>query len=436
MLRSAAGAARVRGSAAGRTTRCNIFNNADTRGVQRQLYQTQQHWRRRCAATIAARREGVDTANRTSPPAAWHLRPPSYSAAATISRSGGSVYTPFNPSCMSCYGAGGKGGSIRLWAPQQHLRHLSTSRRGLRPWRSFQQKVFAGVAMAVLAALGLVFGATILLLLPFVAIGLFLLRRNFQRGGISKNLAAELARKLAELGGVRSGGGGGGGNFGPMMGGGGGGGAFPSSMQGTPTEGVLSSLLARMLGPGLRWIKLVGVLRSEVEKRALRHPGLSSAIGGGIEGLSGFEMSTVRYVGNVDDGYERGGNKRVVKARLRFSGKLAGPGGTGWAEVEATDWEGARGEEGRLEFDRIFVTLDNGRTFDLSSKSFSDDGRVGEEDGGKAAGFMHTAQTSSSSSSMRGVKEARGPKRSSRRSGGRDGDGDGQPTEAEFRDKR
>lgn len=94
--------------------------------------------------------------------------------------------------------------------------------------------------------------------------------------------------------------------------------------------------------------------KSEVEKRALRHPGLSSAIGGGIESLSGFEMSTVRYVGNVDDGYERGGKKRVVKARLRFSGKLAGPGGAGWAEVEATDWEGARGEEGRLEFDRIF----------------------------------------------------------------------------------
>lgn len=95
--------------------------------------------------------------------------------------------------------------------------------------------------------------AITLLLLPFVGLGLFLLRRNFQRGGISRGLVAGLARKMAERGGVSGGGG-----FGPMMGSGGGG---VSSMQGTPKEGALSSLLARMLGGGLRGMELVGVLR-------------------------------------------------------------------------------------------------------------------------------------------------------------------------------
>lgn len=94
--------------------------------------------------------------------------------------------------------------------------------------------------------------AITLLLLPFVGIGLFLLRRNFQRGGISKNLAG-LARKMAEPAK------GGGGNSGPMMGGGGGG-VFPS-IQRSPTGGLLSSILTRMLGGGRRWMELLGAFR-------------------------------------------------------------------------------------------------------------------------------------------------------------------------------
>ncbi|CAN0299441.1 unnamed protein product, partial [Scytosiphon promiscuus] len=119
--------------------------------------------------------------------------------------------------------------------------------------------------------------------LPFIGIGLFLLRRNFQRGGMSRNIVAGLARKMAE----RGGGGGGAGGFGPMMGSGGAGKGGVPWMQRAPAEGVLSSLLGRMLGGGIRGMELVGVLRSEVEKRALRHPGLSSAaLGGGIESFA------------------------------------------------------------------------------------------------------------------------------------------------------
>ncbi|CAN0244046.1 unnamed protein product, partial [Scytosiphon promiscuus] len=104
-------------------------------------------------------------------------------------------------------------------------------------------------------------------------------------------------------------------------------------MQRAPTEGMLSSLLGRMLGGGIRGMELVGVLRSEVEKRALRHPGLSSALGGGIESLTDVEMSTVRSVGETfspgsgscSSSSSRGGGgkgpSRVTKAKLRFSGR-------------------------------------------------------------------------------------------------------------------
>lgn len=96
--------------------------------------------------------------------------------------------------------------------------------------------------------------AITLLLLPFVGIGLFLLRRNFQRGGMSRNLVAQLAQKMAGRGGPH---GGGGGLGGPMMGEGGG----APWTQRAPTEGALSSLFARMLGGGIRGMQLVGVLR-------------------------------------------------------------------------------------------------------------------------------------------------------------------------------
>ncbi|CAM9141769.1 unnamed protein product, partial [Hapterophycus canaliculatus] len=100
--------------------------------------------------------------------------------------------------------------------------------------------------------------AIALLLLPFIGIGLFLLRRNFQRGGVSRNLVAGLARKMAERGGVAGGGAGG---FGPVAGAGGAGGGGVPWMQRAPVEGMLSSLLARMLGGGIRGMELVGVLR-------------------------------------------------------------------------------------------------------------------------------------------------------------------------------
>ena len=100
---------------------------------------------------------------------------------------------------------------------------------------------------------------------------------------------------------------------------------------------------------------------SEVEKRALRHPGLSSALGGGIEAFTDVEVSTVGAVGGGTGGGRQHGQvpSRVVRARLRFSGKHGGRGGAGWAEVEVTDWDGGgagEGEEG-MEFDRIFGKL-------------------------------------------------------------------------------
>ncbi|CBJ32478.1 expressed unknown protein [Ectocarpus siliculosus] len=294
-------------------------------------------------------------------------------------------------------------------------RQLSTAGRG---GRRLPERIFAGLVVVVLAAWGLVFGAITLLLLPFVGIGLFLLRRNFQRGGMSRNLVARLAQKMAERGGSHGGGLGGGGLGGPMMGGGGG----TPRMQRSPTEGALSSLFARMLGGGIRGMQLVGVLRSEVEKRALRHPGLSSALGGGIENFSDIEISTVASVGGNSwnsgggGGDRRGGEpSRVVKAKLRFSGRRAG---AGWAEVEVTEWAGREEEE--MEFDRIFVTLDNGRTFDLTSDSFSGDDRVGEG----ASGVRSRRTVKGRSTSPQGSKKkARGEA------------GGGQPVEAEFRDK-
>lgn len=93
--------------------------------------------------------------------------------------------------------------------------------------------------------------AITVILLPFVGLGLFLLRRNFQRGGVSRNLAAGLARKMAERAGGAGGGGGG------VSGGGGGGVPW---MHQSPTEGALSSLLAIMLG-GMSGTELVSVLR-------------------------------------------------------------------------------------------------------------------------------------------------------------------------------
>ncbi|CAM9635682.1 unnamed protein product [Ectocarpus fasciculatus] len=80
-------------------------------------------------------------------------------------------------------------------------RQLSTGRGG----RPLPERVFAGLVVVVLAAWGLVFGAITLLLLPFVGIGLFLLRRNFQRGGMSRNLVARFVQKMEERSGHRVG---------------------------------------------------------------------------------------------------------------------------------------------------------------------------------------------------------------------------------------
>lgn len=102
--------------------------------------------------------------------------------------------------------------------------------------------------------------AVTLLLLPFLGLGFFLLRRNFQRGGISQVIAASMARKMAERsmrGGVPgtgvggSSGGGGIGNVGPMG----------QWMQRAPTQGILSSVLSSMLGGGIRGMELLGVLQ-------------------------------------------------------------------------------------------------------------------------------------------------------------------------------
>lgn len=98
---------------------------------------------------------------------------------------------------------------------------------------------------------------------------------------------------------------------------------------------------------------------SEVKRRALRNPGLASALGGDIGSFSDVEMSTVgtasgsfgpRGGGGVGKG---SGPSRVIKARFRFVGRR---GGAGWAEVDVTDWEDAGGEDGTggMEYDRVF----------------------------------------------------------------------------------
>lgn len=162
MLRSAAGAARVRGSAIRGATRCCYgLHNAGTREVQKQLHPIIH--RRRCAAAAAAgdavaSHHRIDTAKRT----AWPVHHPySTSAATTISRTG-SGHAPFNPSHTHYYCCGLGLGSIKSGAAPPSLvlgRHLSTRRRnGLPQPRSLPEKIFAGVVMAVLAAWGLVFG--------------------------------------------------------------------------------------------------------------------------------------------------------------------------------------------------------------------------------------------------------------------------------------
>lgn len=162
MLRSAAGAARVRGPAVGRTTRYYVFDNAGTRGVQqRQLDSKRQHCcRRRCAATAVATSQGTAKRPPAAVAAALSLRPISCTAAATIPRRGG------NGCYVQQQYPGGTGGPIKFGTPQPQQppslvstrRHLSTSRRGRPPRRSLPEKVFAGMVMAVLAAWGLMFG--------------------------------------------------------------------------------------------------------------------------------------------------------------------------------------------------------------------------------------------------------------------------------------
>lgn len=102
---------------------------------------------------------------------------------------------------------------------------------------------------------------------------------------------------------------------------------------------------------------------SEVKRRALRHPGLSSALGGDIGSFSDVEMSTVGTSGGTfgsggsssgsGGGKNRGGPSRVIKARFRFVGRR---GGEGWAEVNVSDWEDDAGEDGTggIEYDRVF----------------------------------------------------------------------------------
>lgn len=96
---------------------------------------------------------------------------------------------------------------------------------------------------------------------------------------------------------------------------------------------------------------------SEVKRRALRHPGLSSALGGEIQEFSDVEMSTVGTAGGsfAPGGSRKSGPSRVIKARLRFSGRRRGAGSTGWAEVEVSDWENLKGEDGTegMDYDRI-----------------------------------------------------------------------------------
>lgn len=85
-----------------------------------------------------------------------------------------------------------------------------------------------------------------------------------------------------------------------------------------------------------------------------------NAIGGDIEAFSDVEMSTVGTAGGNfgpagGGGGRREGPSRVIKARLRFVGRRAGAGGAGWAEVEVSDWESERGDDGTkgLEYDRV-----------------------------------------------------------------------------------
>lgn len=99
---------------------------------------------------------------------------------------------------------------------------------------------------------------------------------------------------------------------------------------------------------------------SEVKKRVRQNPGLINAIGGDIESFSDVEMSTVGTAGGSfglagGGGGKREGPSRVIKARLRFVGRRAGAGGAGWAEVEVSDWERERGDNGMegLEYDRV-----------------------------------------------------------------------------------
>eukprot|EP00904_Undaria_pinnatifida_P012785 jgi/Undpi1/8637/HiC_scaffold_25.g11102.m1 len=213
--------------------------------------------------------------------------------------------------------------------------------------------------------------------------------------------------------GVGGGGGGGGGGLGPMG----------EWMHRAPTQGVMSSLLARMLGGGIRGMELVSVLRSEVKRRALRHPGLSSALGGDIGAFTDVEMSTVGTSGGTfgsvgssggsGGGMRSGGPSRVIKARFRFVGKR---GGAGWAEVNVSDWEDDEGEDGTggIEYDRVFVTLDNGKKFDLTPD-------IASGDGGGNTTFSRRGGRPATSGKAGG--------KGSRKEGG------GRPVEAEFRDK-
>lgn len=118
--------------------------------------------------------------------------------------------------------------------------------------------------------------------------------------------------------------------------------------------------------------------KSEVEKRALRHSGLSSALGGGIESFTDVEMSTVGSVGgsfSPGPGNRSGGGgngpSRVIEAKLRFSGQR-GRGG-GWAEVKVSDWGQGQEEEDDdgMEFDRIFGKCCRGSSLRLVCEAWN-----------------------------------------------------------------
>eukprot|EP00752_Nemacystus_decipiens_P006258 g5643.t1 len=214
---------------------CEFYAGRNARCCPRVLLQQQQRQQRRCVAAIA---HDGDTTKRRALPV--------HRATALLPRSDGCLsLSSSNPLHAHHAGAARVGGLGLL--NTQPLRHLST-RRGPPQARSLPEKIFAGVVVAVLAAWGLVFGAITLLLLPFVGIALFLLRRNFQRGGVSRNLAAGLARRMAERGGVAAGG-----DFGGV-------GGVPGAQQ-DPTGGGLSALLATMLGGGLSGLELVSAMR-------------------------------------------------------------------------------------------------------------------------------------------------------------------------------